>query len=228
MNLFCAIGWSLLLAASGFAASVKSSLADAAEKSDRAAVRTLLKQHADVNAAQADGMTALHWAAHLDDLETAKLLVSANANVTNRYGVTPLSLACQNGSAAMVELLLARGADANTTLRGGETVLMTAARTGKAGAVNALLKRGAEVNAKERRGQTALMWAAADGHTEVVELLLKAGADFRTPLPDSGFTPLLFAVREGRAEVVRALLKAGVDVNEAMQPQNPGGTTPPS
>lgn len=225
MNLFCAIGWSLLLAASGFAAD-KSPLADAVEKSDRAAIRTLLKQHADVNAAQADGMTALHWAAHLDNLETAKLLVSADANATNRYGVTPLTLACQNGNAAMVELLLAHGADANITLRGGETVLMTAARTGKAGAVNALLKRGAEVNAKERRGQTALMWAAADGHTDVVELLLKAGADFRTPLPDSGFTPLLFAVREGRAEVVRALLKAGVDVNEAMQPQKPGGKTP--
>ena len=221
------IGLGLVLAASCLAAS-KSPLADAAENPDHAAIRTLLKQHTDVNAAQADGMTALHWATHLDDLETAKALVEAKANVsaTNRYGVTPLSLACQNGNAAMVELLLLRGADASTTLRGGETVLMTAARTGKPGAVNALLKRGAEVNAKERRGQTALMWAAADGHTEVVELLLKAGADFRTPLADSGFTPLLFAVREGRANVVRALLKAGADVNEAMQPQKPAAKTP--
>src|SRR5687767_8898780 len=88
-------------------------LADAAEKGDRAAIRTLLKQHADVNAPQADGMTALHWASHLDDFETAKLLVSANANVnaTNRNGVTPLSLACQNGNASIVELLLDHGAD---------------------------------------------------------------------------------------------------------------------
>src|SRR5437868_4980062 len=113
---------SMLLVSSSVVAS-KSPLADAAEKSDHTTIRTLLKQHADVNAPQADGMTALHWAAYLDDLETAKLLVEAKADVkaTNRYGVPPLSLACQNGNAAIVELLLEHGADPNTTLRGGET-----------------------------------------------------------------------------------------------------------
>jgi len=206
----------------------ESRLADAAEKSDRASIRTLLQQNADMNAPQADGMTALHWAAYLDDLETTKLLVSVNANaiVTNRYGVTPLSLACQNGNTSIVELLLEHGADPNTILRGGETVLMTAARTGRTGPVNALLKRGADVNAKERRGQTALMWAAADGHTAVVELLIKAGADIHATLPDSGFTPLFFAVREGRTGAALALLKAGADVNETMQPRKPTGKGP--
>ncbi|MBI3414462.1 MAG: ankyrin repeat domain-containing protein [Verrucomicrobia bacterium] len=218
MRLLRAIVMAVLLASG--TRSLAASLADAAEKSDRATLRTLLKQHADVNAAQADGMTALHWAAHRDDLETAKLLLKSGANViaTNRYGVTPLSLACGNGNTELVELLLAAGADANTTLRGGETVLMTAARTGKAGPVRALLARGAKVDAKERRGQTALMWAAAEGHTAVVELLLKAGADFRIALPDSTFTALFFAVREGRTDVVRALLKAGADVNDTLQP----------
>ena len=208
--------------------SINSPLADAAEKSDRAVIRTLLKQHADVNAPQADGMTALHWAAYRDDLDTTKLLVEAKANVkaTNRYGVTPLSLACQDGNTVLVELLLARGADPNTTLRGGETVLMTAARTGKPGPVEALLKRGADGNAKERRGQTALMWAAADGNTEVVELLIKAGAEIHATLPDSGFTALFFAARDGHAGVVRALLKAGVDVNEAMEPKKPNAKSP--
>lgn len=196
-------------------------LADAAEKSDRAAIRTLLKQRADVNAAQPDGMTALHWAAYRDDFETARALVEAKADVglTNHYGVTPLSLACQNGSAAIVELLLANGADPNTTLRGGETALMTAARTGKPGPVAALLKRKADVNAKERRGQTALMWAAAEGNTEVVEMLIRAGADVRATLPDSGFNAFFFAVRDGRADTVQALLRAGVDVNSTMEPR---------
>lgn len=215
------LGWPSLAAAA-------SPLADAAEKSDRAAIRTLLKQRAGVNAAQPDGMTALHWAAHRDDLETAKLLVAAKADVsaTNRYGITPLSLACQNGSASMAELLLAHGADPNTTLRGGETVLMTAARTGKPGPVKALLAKGAKGEAKERRGQTALMWAAADGHAEVVELLLKAGTDFRESLPDSGFTPIFFAARNGRAEVVRVLLRAGADVNGVMEPKKPTAKGP--
>ncbi len=207
----------LLLGASALA-QTSAPLADAAEKMDWPKVTTLLKQGADVNAAQADGMTALHWAVYHDDLRTTTLLIQAGADakVANHYAVTPLSVACTNGNTEIVELLLKAGADPNTALRGGETALMTAARTGKPGPVKALLARGAEVNAKDRKGQTALMWAAADGHAEVVSTLLAAGADFRTPLP-SGFTPLLFAAREGRAEVVRVLLKAGADVHEAIQ-----------
>jgi ankyrin repeat protein len=202
-------------------------LADAAERRDRAGVRALLERGVDVNQAQVDGMTALHWAAHHDDLETAGLLVRAGADVkaANRYGVTPLSLACTNGDAAMVGLLLDAGADPNARLRGGETALMTAARTGRIGPVRALLARGAEVDARERRGQTALMWAAAEGHADVVDALLRAGADFRTPLP-SGFTPLSFAVREGRTDVARVLLRAGADVNEAMQPRQTSARGP--
>ena len=194
-------------------------LADAAKKHDRPAVQALLKQHADVNASQVDGTTALHWAAHHDDLQLAERLVSAGAsvNAANRYGVTALSLACTNGSGPMVELLLKAGADPNTSLPGGETALMTAARTGRVEAVKALLARKASVQAKEsRQNQTAIMWAAAEGHVEVVEALIAAGADFRERL-DTGFTPLLFAVREGRTGVVRALLKAGADVNESVQ-----------
>ena len=182
---------------------------------------------ADVNQAQIDGMTAMHWAVHHDDIEMARLLFGAKAdvNAANRYGVTPLSLACVNGNESMVLLLLESGAKANMKLRGDETVLMTAARTGKLGAVKALLARGAEVNAKERRGQTALMWAAAEGHADVVEALLKAGAEFRETLP-SGFNALFFAVREGRLDVVRVLLEAGADVKEAMQPRRSAGRGP--
>ena len=202
-------------------------LADAAESGDRAGVRALVDRRADANQAQADGMTALHWAAYRDDPETAKLLLDAGADpkAENRYGVAPLSLACTNGNGSMVDLLLDAGADPNTTLRGGETALMTAARTGKLAPVNALIARGARVDAKERRGQTALMWASAEGHSGVVEALLNAGADFRSPLP-SGFTPLAFAVREGRSGVVRLLLEAGADVNEPMPVNKASGRGP--
>ncbi len=216
-----ALFWLLLAGGSAIAQS-GAPLAEAAEKMDRAKIATLLKQGVDVNRAQADGMTALHWAAYHDDSRMAALLVEAGANVkaANRYAVTPLALACTNGSNEIVKLLLKAGADANATQRGGETALMTAARTGKPAPVKALIARGADVNAKDRKRQTALMWAAADGHAEAVNALLAAGAEFRAPLP-SGFTPLFFAAREGRAEVVRILLKAGIDVNETLDPKKP-------
>lgn len=202
-------------------------LADAAERSDRPAMVALLKPGVDVNRPQADGMTALHWAVHHDDIEASKLLLTAGADpkLANRYGVTPLALACVNGNDAIARLLLDAGADPNRRLPGDETPLMTASRTGNPALVRTLLARGADPDAKERRGQTALMWAAAEGHEEVVQLLLAARADFRTPLP-SGFTPLAFAAREGRIGVARALLKAGADANEAMQPAKVAGRSP--
>jgi uncharacterized protein len=195
-------------------------LADAAEQHNRALIRELLSTGADVNAAQVDGMTALHWAVYNDDAETAGLLVRsrANVNAANRYGVPPLFLACTNGSATLVRLLLDAGANANASLPGGETVLMTAARVGNLEAVKALLARGANPNAQERRDQTALMWAAAEGHATVVQALIEAGSTTNATLT-SGFTPLFFAVREGHIDVVRVLLQAGVNVNETLKPK---------
>jgi ankyrin repeat protein len=223
-----AAGLVLLLLAVGPALSGPDApVADAAQKKDRAKVASLLKKGGDVNAAQADGMTALHWAVYHDDLGTAKRLVKAGAKAKagNRYGVTPLSLACTNGNAEVVRLLLEAGADPNTTLRGGETALMTAARTGKFAPVKLLLAGGAKVNARDRKGQSALMWAAAEGHAEVVSALLARGAEFKSALP-SGFTPLLFAVREGRIDVVRVLLKAGANVNDAIVVKKPAPRGP--
>ena len=209
----------LMVAVAGIAlAAERATLADAAERRDRVAVRALLTGGVDVNATQIDGTTALHWAAHYDDAETAALLVKAGANVNaaNRYGVPPLALASTNGNAAVVRLLLEAGADANATMKGGETMLMMAARSGSVDAVKALLVRSAKHDARERHGQTALMWAAAEGHTAVVRALIEAGADINATL-DSGFTPFFFAVREGRIEVARALLEKGIDVNAPLQ-----------
>jgi uncharacterized protein len=211
-------------------------VADAVRNRNAGALQTLLKQRADVNAAQADGTTALHWAAHWNDLETVNLLLraGANAKAVNRYGATPLSEAAASGSAPMIQALLTAGADPKTlTTEDGETVLMTAARAGNTEAARLLLDRGADVNAREKyKGQTALMWAAAERHPDIVKLLLERGADWKirssdretrlprlsaassvSPMARGGFPALLYAAREGDVETAQVMVDKGVDLN---------------
>lgn len=190
-------------------------VASAARGRDRAAVLTLLKSKADVNAASADGATALHWAAHWNDLEMADALLGAGAKVdaANEYGATPLWLASVNGSGPMIARLLKAGANPGTAITSGETPLMTASRAGSVEAVSQLVAAGAQVDAKERaRGQTALMWAAAERHAAVARVLLDKGAGVDLGSA-SGFTPLMFAARSGDLETVRLLVDRGANVN---------------
>jgi ankyrin repeat protein len=160
-----------------------SAVADAAMHGDRPAVRALLQQGRDVNAAQGDGMTALHWAAMKNDAELAQMLVYAGANVkaTTRLGAnTPLVIAARNGSAPVVQVLLAAGADARTPTTTGTTPLMLAAASGSVEAVKALLAAGAEVDAREQSmQQSALMFAAAFTRVDVMKALIAAGADVK-------------------------------------------------
>lgn len=217
----------LLLLPAGVSAGT-STLADTVEVGDSALIAKLMSGKLGVNAAQVDGMTALHWAAYHDDADLgARLLkLGAKADAKNRYGVTPLYLACQNGNGAFTEALLRAGVDANGAVAGGETALMTAARTGKPEPMAALLKAGAKVDARETNGQTALMWAAAEGNVEAVDLLLEAGADRAVALPKSGYTAFYFAVREGRIPVVERFIRAGEDVNGVMRPQQQNDDLP--
>jgi ankyrin repeat protein len=220
-----------------------SDLADAVMRRDAAAVGTLLRQNADVNAAQPDGTTALHWAVRWDDLDTASRLIRAGARTqtANRAGATPMLLAAMNGSAAMIRTLLDAGVDPNApVLLHGETALMMAARTGKPDAVGVLLDRGARVNDVENlRGTNALMWAAEQGQSSIVKMLLERGADVRAQSkseralgrnglvlgrpgpngqpngdPIGGLTALHFAAREGTLDSVRVLVTAGADVKQ--------------
>ena len=229
--------WIVPLAAAG--ADLR--LVDAAKTKDWEAVGVLVHENLDVNTPQADGATALHWAAHWNDLETLELLINAGANVSaeNDLGATPLWVACANRHTGIVQRLLEAGSSPNMGLRSGETLLMRCTHTGVPAAVRALLAHGADVRAIEpSRGQTALMWAAANGHPDVTRVLLEHGAAVAarttavrqlrgtgersttspagaTNFSAGGFTPLLFAARHGDVGSARLLLDAGADVNTA-------------
>ena len=228
-----ALAFLLALMAGG----VEPRLIDAVKAGNRETVRTLLKQSADVNAAEVDGTTALHWSVRGNDLETTRLLLGAGAraNQANRYGVTPLSLAALNGNAPVMEALIQAGADPAASVSNGQTMLMIAARSGNPDAMNVLLARRVDVNAREQvLGETALIWAASENHAGAITLLAKNGADLNarsnsltfplakfgdgksarfTVLPRGGWTPLMYAARQGAAGAARVLAETGADLN---------------
>jgi ankyrin repeat protein len=227
----------LLCAGACFAASSSSDLQliEAAKQGDVATIASLLKMHADVNAPEPDGTSALVEAVHGNHAGVAALLIKsgAKANAANSFGITPLSEAAANGNAEILEILLQAGADPNALSAQGEPALMTAARAGNPEAVRVLLKHGAVVDARESwKGQTALMWAAAENRAEVAKTLIEAGANVNARStewpeekkrpsngnivslrPRGGLTPLLFAAREGALASIEVLAKAGCDLN---------------
>ncbi len=215
--------WILVLQAASNTAAV----ADAARADNLSAVRSLIKEHADVNTPANDGSSALLWAAfHSNAIMTKELLAAGAAvDAANHYGVTPLLQASRNGDVPVMQALLDAGADPTRWHPEGETPLMAASRTGRVDAVRLLLAHGSFVNASDPfQEETPLMWASAEGHVEVVKALLAAHADPNLKAhvsqlterknadhPSGGFTALMFAARNGHLDVVKALIEGGAD-----------------
>ena len=198
---------------------------------------------ANVNQAQPDGTTPLHWATYRVDRELVDRLLKrgARANVVNRYGASPLHEAVRLASPELTGILLEAGADANAANEDGMTALMLTARTGNVTVAELLVKAGADVNRIEQyKGQSAVMWAAGENHPEMVAFLVARGADLSIRAkatdwpsqisseprvqyrPVGGLTPLLYAARAACLACVKTMVEAGADTNRP----NPDGMTP--
>ena len=197
----------------GGTAHAQSTLADRIQSGDRRAALAMIDQGVDVNRAQPDGTTPLHWAAYRVDPELVQRLLKkgAKANVVNHYGASPLAEAARVANLPLVGMLLEAGADANVANEDGQTALMLAARTGDVAVAELLVKHGADVNRREQfKDQSAVMWAAGENHAEMVAFLVSKSADLSIRArstdwptqisteprvqyrPTGGLTPLLY------------------------------------
>jgi uncharacterized protein len=231
------------LATASTAAAADDTLAGLIQAGNRDAALKSIAAGADVNAAQGDGTTPLHWAVYKIDADLVRALLARGAkpDVTNNYGSSPLAEAVKVANARLVGMLLDAGSNVEAPNQEGQTALMLAARAGSLDVAEQLVLHGANVNAREKwRGQTALMWAADAGSVELTRFLIKHKADVDARAlatdwpsqmtaeprnqyrPTGGLTPLLYAARSGCTDCVQALLDAGADVNRP----NPDGVTP--
>src|SRR5947209_7901486 len=220
------------LAAASTAVAADDSLAGLIQAGNRDAALKKIAAGADVNAAQGDGTTPLHWAVYKVDADLARALLERGAkpDVINNYGSSPLAEAVKVANARLVEMLLVAGSNVEVPNQEGQTALMLAARAGSLDVAELLVRHGANVNARETwRGQTALMWAAAARSAELTRFLIAHRADVNaralandwpTQLtgeprnqyrPAGGLTPLLYAARSGCTDCVQALLDAGAN-----------------
>ena len=200
-------------------------VADAAMRRDAAKVKLLLKQGADVNAAQGDGMTALHWAASHGDADQARMLIYAGARVdamTRNGNYTPLLLAAKNGNAAVAKALLEAGASANAkTTSGGASPLHFAAAQGNVDVINALVDKGAVVDARDGAwDETPLMWAAAYNRVDALQALIKRGANVALT---SKIEDIAGRERAERAALTLRTRRVAA-LKAAEQPPRPAGT----
>ncbi|HYB96716.1 MAG TPA: ankyrin repeat domain-containing protein [Vicinamibacterales bacterium] len=204
----------IALLMTGAMSAQQGTVADAASRGDKAAVRQLLKDGADVNGALGDGMSALHWAAERGDAELAEMLLYAGANIgaVTRIGqYTPLHLAARSGNAPVAKALIKAGADVNAkTTTSGVTPVHLAASSGNAEIITALADAKADLNARENEaGQTPLIFAAGLNRAEAIKTLLARGADpaATTKVIDiAKFSALDRAAAEKQREVISAFV----------------------
>jgi len=192
-------------------------LSKAAASADVARLRQLIKDGAKVNAVDEWGNTALLISAREGEIDSARVLLRARADVEGRGGaMTPLAAAALRGHTQMVQLLLRAGADVNAVGLNGQTPLMNAVKLNRMGAAQALLKAGASTRVTDRVGDNLLVVAITEDYPQMLSLLLEMGA-YPDMADANGLSPLYWAQLLKRPEMERRLLAAGASTEHLKQ-----------
>ena len=150
----------------------------------------------DVNdAADEDGMTALHFAAQNGNTDVVRYLLENGADIKAqdiKLERAAIHFAAENGSLECVKFLTEHGADLLDRDIYGATALHYAAAKNHLDVIKYLVSKKMDYTAKDARGWTAMHYAACGGSTEVIRYLLAKGLNINE-LNGTGRTPLFFA-----------------------------------
>jgi ankyrin repeat protein len=183
-------------------------------KGNAAGAMLLVDAGAKVNVARSTAdQPALWWAASTGAPSVVRAMLAKGAAVDaqNKWGSTPLAVACTSGHTEVVRLLLEAGANVHNQISDGRTFINLAVRGGKAEILELLLDHGADLQSPQP-SFTPLAFACFEGNAAQVKVLLDRGADPNARFTGTGFrnaTALHVAARAGKVTMVQHLLAAG-------------------
>jgi ankyrin repeat protein len=189
----------------------------AAKNKNPKVIAQLIRNGADVNMTDENGVTPTMIAAQYGSVEVVDLLIKSGAdiNVNDNDGKNVLFYSVKN-NIEVVSFLLKMGFDVNATLHneiGYPTILMEAIEAGKIEIVESLIRAGADIHIKAGKGSIALHCAINKQDIKIVELLIRSGADIHAKTDDM-VTSLMRASGNNSVDIVKTLLRAGAKVNE--------------
>lgn len=201
-----------------FGCAEKSLLIQASAKGDPAEIQKLVKQGANVNEADAKGITPLMYAAMSGKTEAVEALLSlgANLNAQDKYGYSALIHSLSYGYEDMSQLLIESNADVNARTYNGDTPLLIALAKCRTPTIKMLINNGADINAGNNQGDNAILYAARKGTDrwfyEIVEILIDEKADVNSK-NSAGETPLLIAAYQCNLGLMKLLVSSGADIS---------------
>lgn len=194
----------------------KTPLIEASIQGNSLAAEKLIREGANINEPDSNGVTPLVYAIRAGNTEIAKHLIKSGADIKtkNKNGVDALICAVDYGQIEIVNTLLDRGANIESKDQTGSTPLAYAVACGHYDIIELLLNRGADINTKDWTGATPIANAIrGSASNKIIQLLIKRGANLNIKGTE-GYTPLDWALFYKRMDIAAEIKKALADARK--------------